>query len=183
MARLPYADLDAVHERVRAAYDAIPNKLNLYRMLAHAERNFSPFTRLGGTILERQKLAPRLRELAILFVARESGATYEWAQHVPIARRTGVSEAQIEALARGEPETADFAEVERCVLRFAAEVVHDVRASDEALAALRAHLGTREVVELVLAVGYYMMVARVLETTGVDLEAHARPAARLLEGR
>jgi alkylhydroperoxidase family enzyme len=48
--------------------------------------------------------------------------------------------------------------------------VRDVRASDEALAAVREHLSPREVVELLLVIGNYMLVARVAETAGIELD-------------
>jgi alkylhydroperoxidase family enzyme len=65
-------------------------------------------------------------------------------------------------------------ELDRAVLRFTSEVVLDVQASDEALAAVREHLSPREVVELLLVIGNYMMVARVARTGGIELD---RPAA------
>jgi hypothetical protein len=36
---------------------------------------------------------------------------------------------------------------------------------------MRTHFSDREVCEAVLTIGFYMMVARFLETTGVDLES------------
>ena len=35
---------------------------------------------------------------------------------------------------------------------------------------MRKHFSDREVCEAVMTIGFYMMVARFLETTGVDLE-------------
>ena len=58
----------------------------------------------------------------------------------------------------------------RAALCFTTEVVRDVRASDESLAALREHLSPREVVELLLVIGQYMMVARVAETAGIEID-------------
>ena len=170
MARIPYPDLEELHASVREAFDELPARLNIFRMLAHAERNFSAFVRFGGTILGRQMLDAKLRELAILYVAHVSQASYEWDQHVPIAQRAGVTGAQILALAKGKIDGPDFDELEQLVLRFTREVIYDVRASDETLSALGKRLSHRETVELVLAVGFYMLVARLLETTGVDLE-------------
>jgi len=170
MPRIPYVDLDLAHERVREIYESLPVKLNLFRMFAHAERNFQPLLQLGGTILARQQLEAKFREHAILYIAAISAARYEWVQHVPIARAAGVTEEQISALEAQQIGSKCFDSAERAVLEFTAEVVRDVRPSDATLAALRAHLSDREVVELTLAIGYYMMVARVMEATGVELE-------------
>lgn len=46
-----------------------------------------------------------------------------------------------------------------------------MRASDRALADAVAVVGTAGVQELTVAIGYYMMVCRYLETIGIDPEA------------
>src|SRR5207244_9990503 len=123
--------------------------------------------------LGHQQLDPKLRELVILRVATLSPARYEWVQHVSIARATGASEAQIAALERGDVTAECFDELERAVLRFATEVLRDVRTSDAAFDDVARRLSPREVVELILTVGYYMMIARLLESTAVDLDPPA----------
>ena len=150
MARIPYRDLTMAPEDVQKLV-AMFAPLNIFRMLAHADSLLRGFGHLGAAILGRAALDARLRELAILRVAARSPAAYEWQQHVPIARASGASE--------------------RALLRFTDELLDGPRASDEALAAMRASFTDREVCEAILTIGYYMMVARVLETTGVDLEA------------
>jgi alkylhydroperoxidase family enzyme len=154
--------------------DRVP-PLRIFQMLAHAETCIRPFMRFGSAILTEQALDAKLRELAILRVASLSGAEYEWVQHVPIASAAGVSGAQVDALQAGDTTAACFDDLERLVLDFTTEVVHEVRASDATLAALTARIPTREVVELTLAIGYYMLVARFLETTGVDLDPPLDP--------
>jgi 4-carboxymuconolactone decarboxylase len=173
MARLPYVDPATAPEPVRELLDQLPVKLNVFRMMAHAETGFRPLVGLGTAILARQQLDPKLRELAILRVAALSSARYEWVQHAPIARATGATEAQVAALERGDVEAECFDALERAVLRFTTEVVRDVRASDAAFDAVARLLSPREIVELVLAVGYYMMIARLLESTAVDLDPPA----------
>ena len=70
--------------------------------------------------------------------------------------------------------TDALGDTERAVLRFTTEVVRDVRASEDALAAVvDAGLSPREIVELLLVIGQYMMVARVAETAGIELDEPA----------
>ena len=173
MARLPYVDPATAPEEVKKLLQALPVQLNVFRMMAHAETDFRPLVGLGTSILGRQKLSAKLRELAILRVAALSPARYEWVQHVPIAQAVGASQAQVAALERGDTEAACFDALERAVLRFTTEVVRDVRASDTAFADVQALLSPQEVVELVITVGYYMLIARLLETTAVDLDPPA----------
>jgi alkylhydroperoxidase family enzyme len=173
MARLPYVDPATAPERVRETLAGVAAPLKIFNMMAHAESNLRSLLRLGGTILSKQQLSGRLRELAVLRVAKLSGARYEWQQHVPIGQAAGITEAQTVALDAGNIDAACFDRRERLVLRFTDEVVRDVRASDDTFAQMRRQFSPREIVELILAVGYYMMIARLLETTGVDLEPDA----------
>ncbi len=173
MARLPYVDAAQAPERVRETLEGLAVPLNIFFMMAHAENNLRSLLRLGGTILSKQQLSAQLRELAILRVAKLSGARYEWVQHVPIGKATGITAAQITAI-EADSVTADcFDAREQLVLRFTDEVVQKVRASDATFAAMTKQFPPREIVELTLAIGYYMMIARLLETTGVDLEPDA----------
>jgi alkylhydroperoxidase family enzyme len=173
MARLPYVDPDTAPEAVRATFERLPVRLNIFRMMAHAESNFRPLLRLGTSILTEQQLSAKLRELAILEVAQLSPAQYEWVQHVPIAKAMGVGDEQIDALAARRTEAPCFDADERLVLRFTAEVVRNVRASDTLFAQMAQRFSSREIVELILAIGFYMTMARLMETTGIDLEADA----------
>jgi alkylhydroperoxidase family enzyme len=166
LARLPYVDPAQAPPGVREALEALP-PLNVFRMLAHAETAFRPALRLGAAILTQLELDPRLRELAILRVARLSGAEYEWVQHVAIGRALQVSEEQIAALERGDVAADCFDERERLVLRFTTEVVEQ-GASPAAVEAMREGFSDREIVELVVAAGYYLMLARLMVTVGID---------------
>jgi alkylhydroperoxidase family enzyme len=172
LAHLPYVNADELSERPRRALEALP-ELNIFRMLAHAETAFVPVVRLGGAILTEQQLDPKLRELTILQVARLTPAEYEWVQHVPIAKGVGASDAEVGAIERGELEDEALGEDERLVLRFTTDVVTDARPSEATLEAVKGRFPPREIVELLLTIGYYMALARVMETTGLDLDEPA----------
>ena len=169
MARIPYPDLTHASEELRALAASLP-PLNIFRMLPHMPTFVRGFGQLGTAILSQAALDARLRELIILRVGRQSPAPYEWQQHVPIGRACGVSEDEIAALERNDVTAACFSERDRLVLRLVDELLATPRASDATLAAMRAQFSDREVCEAVLTTGFYMMVARFLETTGVDLE-------------
>ena len=181
MARLPYVDPEAVSPEVRDALGRVP-PLNIFRMMANAQSAFRPWLRWGAALLGDLELDPLLRELAILRVARLTPhAEYEWVQHVGIAKAVGATDAQIAALERDDAEADAFTPAERLVLAFTTEVVRDARASDATLAALGEALTAREIVELLMVIGQYMMVARVMATTRMELDEPVDPAA--LEAR
>jgi alkylhydroperoxidase family enzyme len=155
---------------VREAFALLPVRLNVFRMMAHAETCFRPFLQLGSAILGEQRLDAKLRELMILRVAQMSSSEYEWVQHEAIAKACGVPGAQVAAIARGAIDADCFGPVEALVLRFTTEVVDRVKASDATFAEMRRQFSPREIVELLLAIGFYMTVARLTESTETDVD-------------
>lgn len=170
MARIPYVDPAAAPEPVREAFAQLPVHLHVFKLVAHAETCFRPFLRYGASILGRQALSARLRELAILRVARLADAEYEWVQHVPIARAAGVRDEQIAALEHGALEADCFDEVDRLVLAFTDDVVRTGRPPRERFEALARHLPPRELVELVLAIGFYLAIGKLMTAFEIDLD-------------
>jgi alkylhydroperoxidase family enzyme len=173
MSRLPLIDPEATSGDMRAAFDRMPVKLNVFKMLAHAETNFIPAMRLANTILHKQKLSHVHRELLILQVAQRERAAYEWRQHVPIALGLGVTQRQIDCIEQGKYDDDAFDDGDRALLAFGTEVIENVRVSEATFAALRRHLSDREIVEAILAIGFYMMIARLTEATETDLDPAA----------
>src|SRR5262249_36553062 len=123
LARLPLIDPQATTGDIRASFDRMTVKLNIFRMMAHAEANMIPVMRFANSILHKQKLSHVNRELLILQVAHIEGGEYEWRQHVPIALGVGVSQEQIDALDRGDYAAAVFTEPERPLLAFAPDLI------------------------------------------------------------
>ncbi len=175
MARLPYVDPGAASPPVCEALDALP-PLNIFRMLAHADSAFVPYLGLGGALLALLELDPGLRELAILLVAAHTGAEYEWIQHVGISRALGIREEQISAVQRGELQSACLDPEAQVLLRFTSEVLQRPRADDATFAALNARFPPRQIVELLIVIGTYTMLARVMTTLDIDIDPAAGSA-------
>lgn len=184
MPRIPYPDLDKASPEVREMLGRLPASANIFNMMAHAETCLKPVMKLGGTLLGKLQLDAKLRELCLLHAVKLEGGEYEWVQHVPIARDLGCTDAQIAALDKGDDGAACFDAREKAALRFTREVVVNVRASEAALAEARKHLSKREVVELILMAGFYVMLARLTESLGVETEAPMGSAViRQIESR
>ncbi len=173
MARLPLIDPDTTTGDIRASFDRMPVKLNIFRMMAHAQANMIPAMRFANSILHKQKLSHVNRELLILQVARIEGGEYEWRQHVPIALGVGVTQSRIDALESGKHDDAAFNAAERALLAFSREVVVNVRVPDAVFAGVRQHFSDQEIVESIFTIGCYMMMARLTEATETDLDAAA----------
>jgi alkylhydroperoxidase family enzyme len=173
MPLVPYADIAALPEKAREAYERLPRKLNIFRMWANAPETFRAGLRLGGVILSKQKLAPDLRELVILLAAKLTGGEYEWVQHVPIAETCGCTRDQIAAVERGDVGAACFDARHSTLLVFAKDVIENAKAQERNVLEAAKHFTAQELVETILTAGFYMTLARLTETMRVDTEPPA----------
>jgi alkylhydroperoxidase family enzyme len=170
MARLPYVDPASAPESVAQALDALP-PLNVFRMVAHAETAFRPWLRFGGALLGASEVDAVQRELAILRVSKLTpGAEYEWVQHVPILLAAGGTEAQVAALTTGDLTADCFDEAQQLVLRFTTEFVLEAAPEEATWAAASARFSPRQLIELMLVIGQYMMLARIMRTVRLDID-------------
>lgn len=169
VARLPYTDPESSSPDVREALAALP-QLNIFAMLAHAETALIPYLTFGGVLLTQLELDPKLRELAILLVAAHTGAEYEWIQHVGIAKALAIDHEQIAAVQRGDLQAACLDHDSQILLRFTKAVLEQPRAEEETFKALRERFPPRQIVELLLVIGNYHTLARIMTTLDIDLD-------------
>lgn len=171
--RLPYPDRDSLSDEKREVLGGkFGRVLNISHMLMHAP---DPFWRgqraLGRAAVWETSISDRLRELLILRVAYLSESDYELYHHLPLGRAAGLSDAQCEAMRTGD--YACLSEEERALARFVTELVADVTPRDETLAAMRAHFPDAQMFEVMMIVGYYMLIARVIAVSGVECDETA----------
>ncbi|AGL00269.1 carboxymuconolactone decarboxylase family protein [Desulfoscipio gibsoniae] len=172
MPRLPVLPLEKMPEKTRNMVTGGKSELsglNINRMVAHAEKSARHFMRLGNSLLTQAMLDARLRELSILRVATLCRSHYEWYQHEILAKQVGVPEEQIAAV-QTDPASPVFNDLEKAVLRYTDEVTQNVKSTDETFNELAQTLSHRELVELTMTIGFYNLVARILENTEVEIE-------------
>jgi len=170
MQRIPYPDMDSQPELVRQRLAAVP--LNIVRICAHASVPlFDAQGRMGAAIADPDVLDPRLREAVILRVAYLSNSPYELHHHVSLGKAAGLTQAELDALAIGDHAALD--PLLGAAARFTEEVVGVLSPSDDTLRALRALVPDRIVINIVLTIGCYMSIARLIAVTGIELDADA----------
>lgn len=126
---------------------------------------------------DERALPARLRELAILVNARHWTSQYQWHVHLRHARRLGIDEAALAAIAPGHrPEFADGAE--RAVYDFAHEMYAPGEISDATYRAALAAIGEQGVIELVTLLGFYSLIAVSIKGFDVGLPDGAAPYLR-----
>lgn len=130
--------------------------------LARRCRNLSEFIRF------KTPLPKRLQELAILLTGQFWQADFEYYYHANLARKAGLAEETIQAIAAGrEPTTLQPDEA--VVYRLARELFDTRRVSDATYAEAQQSLGMEQVVVLVATLGYYCLVSMTLNTFQVPL--------------
>jgi AhpD family alkylhydroperoxidase len=158
---VPYDEWDTEALSVLAPGRKLPPN-NVLGLLAVHPALATAFLTFNKHLLSASTLPARTRELAILRVAWRRRCRYEWAQHVLIARKGGISDDEIAGIRAGTAtpitRAVDELEVDSCL-------------SDQTYAELAAELDDRQLMDLVFTVGAYGMLAMALRTFEVDLEA------------
>jgi alkylhydroperoxidase family enzyme len=143
--------------------------LNIFGVLAHHPKLLDRFNRLGGLLLTRGTVPAREREVVILRIGWRCRAIYEFGQHTLIGRQTGLTDAEIAALA-GADDTHPWSEGDRALIALADDLCRDDCATDATWEALRPRWTDEQLVELVVTAGFYRMVSGFLNTMGVQLD-------------
>jgi 4-carboxymuconolactone decarboxylase len=171
MARIAVLDPAEARPDVRKALERLP-QLAIFGTVANAQGSFVSWLRFGGDCLDASNFDPVLRELAILRVATLTpGAHYEWTQHVPILLAVGGTEEQVNALQSGDVAADALGADGRLVVRFTEQVVIDATPDDQTFGEMRERFTVAEIVQLLLVIGNYMMVGRVMATAQLEVDA------------
>src|SRR5581483_5108817 len=145
--------------------------INLHRALVNspiATRAWHIFARF---IRHESRLDPRLRELAILQVGYLERSEYEYSHHIKIGREYGLSDDDIRAIGQ---ETANLPTkldpLAKTVLRAAREMTYGLAISEHTFRELQQSLDNERLTDLVLTIGFYNAVVRILATLQIDVE-------------
>jgi 4-carboxymuconolactone decarboxylase len=126
-----------------------------------------PLSELGAALRYRGHLTDRARELAILTVAARRSSDFEWKSHAGIATNLGIA---ADVLAAIHDETAQLTltdPVERAVVAAAVRLLEGSELDDAEYAGLLELIGEDGLIELVVLVGYYELLARLLSVLRV----------------
>ncbi|MCC6382870.1 MAG: carboxymuconolactone decarboxylase family protein [Dehalococcoidia bacterium] len=173
MSRLPAMTRGRFPDELGYVWDRLPTvggePLNVYKAIGNNPPLLRAYLRLGDGLWKECGLDLKRRELAILRVAVLQHSTYEWHQHVRIAREAGVEDARIRELRHWRP-SALYSPAERAMLAYVDALATSDHALAEVHAALAEHFPASTIVGINLLAGYYMMTARFLGAMEVALE-------------
>jgi AhpD family alkylhydroperoxidase len=142
---------------------------NIMGTFAHHPALAKAFFTLNGHLLRATTLTPRHRELIVMRVAALQHCTYEWVQHVFVARGAGLSDLEIAWIAWG-PTAPVWDECEASLLLAVDELARDGVIADPTWAALTKHLETRQILDVIVTAGAYTTIAWMMQSVGIDLD-------------
>ena len=174
IAPLRLDELDARQRTLVAAispdFTTVPNAV---LTLLRSPALYEAFLPLGSKLLFDSALAPRERELVILRTAVVMRSSYEWGQHVFLAREF-FGDDDLPRIVTG-PTAPGWSALDVALLT-AVDELHDLGAvSDATWAQLVEHLDEPQLIELPMLVGQYHTMAFVFHTLGVQPEEGSAP--------
>ena len=174
MTRIPYRRPEDMTERARELTLERGN-LNVYRVLANAEKVYTGWMLAGRAALTSPVLTRRLRELITLRTAYLMDCPYELGQHKDVARTAGVDSDEIKAIiSDSDWETAGFNSIELAVLQLTTELLTTRRVAAPLVDQVHMALGSEATVEILMIISRYAGLALMLNALQVDLDETAR---------
>jgi len=155
---------------------------NVFKVLAHHPQLVKRWTPFAGHVLSKQSLPFRDRELLILRIGWLNQAEYELARHELIAKRGGLSDADIARLKEG-PKAKGWSEHEAALLQLADDLHENSVVSDAAWATLAKKYSTEQLMDAVFTVGQYNLVSWALNPLACRLMTSYRRAGLRLASK
>lgn len=146
---------------------------NAFTTIVHNPPLAATFFAFNRMLLREGSLPARYREIVVLRVAWRTGSNYEWAQHVRLATRIGMTPEDIAAIPAGAADNS-WTAFERSMLTATDQMVDSYQVSDEIWSRLAEELDESQLVELVFVVGAFVCVAMALNSLGVQLDPDIR---------
>ena len=148
------------------------NVSHVLRSLGHAPQGLHAFAAYGEYVRYRTTLSGRVRELAILALAR--GNQYAWTHHAPFALKEGVTQTELAQL-NGGVLAPTLSGAESAAIAYAKEFAQGGQVTDKTFARVSGEFDPRGVTDLTLLCGYFIALASVINALGIELEADRVP--------
>ena len=178
--RLPLPKREDLDEAGKRAYDRTlssgrsivglrgPGGIALYSSKTVELRN------AFGEYLRYDVFDPKVREVAILAVAREMDSQFEWAAHEPQALKEGVSQDVIDVV-KYRKSTQGLDETYAAIVELGRQTFRDHKVTSECFARVKKLFPPQKLVELVMLMGNYAATAALLTAFDMQLDPDQKP--------
>lgn len=142
--------------------------LNFSRVIVEHPDLYRVLMPMISKVITGSKLPPRDREVLILRTLSASNEIYEYNHHVTIARKAGLSDAEIEAVSVG---AAELPPLDGALVRAADELMREQRIADRTWRELAERYSSMQLMDVVAVVGVYVLMAMLTKSFGIQLES------------
>jgi 4-carboxymuconolactone decarboxylase len=172
MARVPITKRENMTPDGQKVWDEIESSrggvANNYAALLNNPQAASNLAALGGYARFETPLDPRTKALAVLTAAREADGQYVWTVNQRSAKEAGLTDHEISAIhERRAP--VGLEPKDAAVVQFVIELLRHHRVSGTTFEALRSQVADAGIIDVLVVVGYYHMLAHSLQALEVEL--------------
>jgi 4-carboxymuconolactone decarboxylase len=132
------------------------------------------FLTFNNHISTTNTLSRRIREILILRIGWLRRSEYEFAQHLVLGARAGLTPAELERVQQA-PDAPGWDPVDADLIRAVDELHYKGCIEDATYARLSAHFNTQQLIDLVFTVGCYDLLSMAFKTFGVEMESGLEP--------
>lgn len=175
---IPYVNPDTASEETAAALNKMPMKRHIFLLLSHSPGLFPPIMNVYGAFFQKKtRTIPLLDwQLIVLRVASVLKCEYEWEVNAPVAEVHGMPAEVMSEVRKCEKVSIQdassgrdvFSERQRRILKFVDEQLATYTNETATIQELLEYLSPAELVEAVFALGFYVMIARLVKAVGID---------------
>jgi 4-carboxymuconolactone decarboxylase len=145
-----------------------------FRVLLHTPELGTPIAHMVDHFHAETRLPMRLKEFAILLIARHFTAQYAWLVHEPRAHKAGLGQDVIRAIREGRPVVTHDDQLE-AAYAVTMDILDTDHLSERAYTAAKQVLDDPAMVELVVLIGFYISIAVLLRAFDVDIPEGGAP--------
>ena len=177
MPPIPEAEMTAKQQAAVEEFKTVRNTTRFggpFVPLLRSPEVLSRARNLGDHARFNTVLPPRLSEFVILMTARHWTQHYEWSAHASIAEREGLESEIIASVADGRRPDG-MADDEAAVYDFCMELFRTHGVSDPTYARLVSHFDEKGVIDTICIIGYYQLLAMVMNTARTPLRDGMEP--------
>ncbi|KAF4539080.1 uncharacterized protein LTHEOB_10472 [Lasiodiplodia theobromae] len=179
---VPYVDPKTAPPAVAEKINVLPFRRNIFLLLGHSEGLFPHLMGvIGGCFNGKVRTVPLLDwQLIVLRTASTLGAKYEYDVNLPVAEVYEMDPAKITAISSCSPASVvagdgPWSARDRVILRVVDEQLATYTNEPQTIDDALQHLSVAELVEVLIILGTYALIARVIRGLKIDDDVPIRP--------
>ena len=165
----PVSDEEATEEQREILAAAGRSPLNVQRTIAQHPKLARSRQAFSNHVMRQTSLPAREREILILRTGWNCQSEYEFGQHSRFGRSVGLTDDEIRRITLGA-DADGWDEFDATLIRAADELHNDAFITDQTWNALAERYSTKQLMDVVFAVGQYHIVSMALNSFGVQFE-------------